>query len=118
MNEWKLYSTLPELKAPWKVDRISLDSEKKTIEVHTAHEKGSKLICPTCGKECMVYDHLKNILNYFTHKITNARAEGINSKIALIEKMAYGYRNRERLKTVIYFRCGNLWLYPETHMKV
>ena len=56
--------------------------------------------------------HIDKILNYFTHHITNARAEGINSKIALIEKMAFGYRNRENLKTAIYFRCGNLDLYP------
>ena len=28
-----------------------------------------------------------NILNYFTHHITSARAGGINSKIALIEKI-------------------------------
>ena len=60
----------------------------------------------------MMKVHLGRILNYFIHRITNARAEGINSKIALIEKMAYGYRNQEHLKTAIYFRCGNLDLYP------
>jgi transposase len=60
----------------------------------------------------MMKVHIDSILNYFTHRITNARAEGINSKIALIEKMAYGYRNKEHLKTAIYFRCGNLQLYP------
>ncbi len=56
--------------------------------------------------------NLERILNCFTHHITNARAEGINSKIALIEKMACGYRNKGHLKTAIYFRCGNLQLYP------
>ena len=60
----------------------------------------------------MMRVHLEKIMNYFVHKITNARAEGINSKISLIEKMAYGFRNREHLKTAIYFRCGNLQLYP------
>jgi len=60
----------------------------------------------------MVKVHIGKILNYFTHHVTNARAEGINSKIALIEKMAFGYRNRGHLKTAIYFRCGNLQLYP------
>lgn len=60
----------------------------------------------------MMKVHIDCILNYFTHRITNARAEGINSKIALIEKMAFGYRNKEHLKTAIYFRCGNLELYP------
>ena len=60
----------------------------------------------------MMKVHIERILNYFIHRITNARAEGINSKIALIEKMAYGYRNKEHLKIAIYFRCGNLQLYP------
>ena len=60
----------------------------------------------------MMKVHLDRILNYFTHHITNTRAEGINSKIALIEKMAYGYRNKDHLKTAINFRCGNLQLYP------
>ena len=59
----------------------------------------------------MMKAHLEKIMNYFVHRITNARAEGINSKIALIEK-AYGFRNKEHLKTAIYFRCGNLQLYP------
>ena len=60
----------------------------------------------------MMKVHLEKIMNYFDHRITNARAEGINSKIALIEKMAYEFRNKEHLKTAIYFRCGNLQLYP------
>ena len=60
----------------------------------------------------MMKVHLASILNYFVHRITNARAEGMNSKIALIEKMAFGYRNMEHLKTAIYFRCSNLQLYP------
>ena len=60
----------------------------------------------------MMKAHMEKIMNYFVHRITNARAEGINSKIALIEKMAYGFRNKEHLKTTIYFRCGNLQLYP------
>ena len=40
---------------------------------------------------------------------------GMNSKIAIIQKMAYGYRNREHFKTAIYFHCGNLKLYPVIH---
>jgi transposase len=60
----------------------------------------------------MMKVHIGNILNYFTHHVANLRAEGINSTIALIEKMAFGYRNREHLKTAIYFRRGNLLFYP------
>ena len=56
--------------------------------------------------------HLTNLLTYFTHRITNATSEGINSKIQMIKLMACGYRNREHYKAAIYFHCGGLDLYP------
>lgn len=56
----------------------------------------------------MMKNYLYGILSYFRHHITNAIAEGLNSKIATVQKMAYGYRNLENLKTAIYFHCGNL----------
>ena len=62
----------------------------------------------------MVRDHLKGVLNFFTHRITNAVAEGLNSKIATIQKMTYGIRNRDHFRTAVLFRCGGLSLYPRT----
>lgn len=59
--------------------------------------------------------YLRSILNYFTHRMTNAVAEGLNSKIQGILKSAYGYRNKENFKTAVYFHCGGLDLYPATH---
>lgn len=62
----------------------------------------------------MIKNHLAGVMNYFTHRITNAVAEGLNSKIGTIQKMAYGFRNREHFKTAVLFRCGGLQLYPVT----
>jgi transposase len=62
----------------------------------------------------MIHKYLHNVLTYFTHPITNAVGEGLNSKIQTIKKMAYGFRNREHFKTAIYFHCGGLKLYPVT----
>lgn len=56
--------------------------------------------------------HLRNILTYFRHRLTNATAEGLNSKIQMVKEMACGFRNREHYKTAIYFHCGGLDLYP------
>lgn len=56
--------------------------------------------------------HLRNILTYFTHRITNGPIEGLNNKIQALVKKAYGYRNIERLKTDILFHLGGLDLYP------
>jgi transposase len=63
----------------------------------------------------LIHRHLPNILTYFTHRVTNAVSEGLNSKIQTIKKRAYGFRNREHFKTAIYFHCGGLDLYPVTH---
>ena len=59
--------------------------------------------------------HLRNVLTYFTHRITNAVSEGINSKIQTLKKRAYGFRNPDHFQTAIYFHCGGLQLYPVTH---
>jgi transposase len=67
---------------------------------------------PMIEKARMLKTHLPNILTYLRHRITNATAEGLNSKIQWIRYTARGFRNRENFKTAIYFHCGGLDLYP------
>jgi transposase len=67
---------------------------------------------PMIEKARMLKTHLANILTYLRHRITNATAEGLNSKIQWIRYTARGFRNRENFKTAIYFHCGGLDLYP------
>lgn len=59
-----------------------------------------------------VKNHIDNILTYLKFPITNAMAEGINSKIQWIKYTARGFRNAENFKTAIFFHCGNLQLHP------
>jgi transposase len=59
--------------------------------------------------------HEAGLLSFFAHRITSAGAEGLNSKIQAIRVSARGFRNRENFKTAIYFHCGGLELYPQTH---
>ncbi len=60
----------------------------------------------------MLLDHADNIVTFCRHRITNAVAEGLNSKIMSIKRRACGYRDKEHFKTAIYFFCGGLNLYP------
>lgn len=60
----------------------------------------------------MIRDHLSGILNYCRCPISNAVAEGLNSRIAAVKLRACGFRNVENFKTAIYFFCGGLDLYP------
>jgi transposase len=58
---------------------------------------------------------LTNIMTYFKHRITNATAEGLNSKIRVVQNRARGFRNKQNFKTAVFFHCGGLDLYPTTH---
>jgi hypothetical protein len=44
--------------------------------------------------------------------ITPAIAEGLNLKMATVQKRACGFRNRDNFKIAIYLHCGELDLYP------
>jgi transposase len=52
---------------------------------------------PVIAVARMVRSHLENVMTYFRHRITNAVAEGLNSKIQGIKKRAFGYRNKEQV---------------------
>jgi len=76
-------------------------------------------LTPMINAAKLIARHLPNVLTYFTHRITNAVAEGLNSKIATVQKRACGYRNPNNFKIAVYFHCGGLNLYPAavTHTK-
>jgi transposase len=61
----------------------------------------------------MIKKHWAGVINAATSNVTNARAEGINSKIQWIKRMASGYRNRANFRNAIYFHLGGLDLYPK-----
>lgn len=69
----------------------------------------------------MIKKHWEGVINAATTDVTNARSEGINSKIQWIKRQACGFRNRERFRNAIYFHLGGLDLYPKalesTHSK-
>lgn len=59
-----------------------------------------------------IKERLDNVVSYCKHHITNAVAEGINSKIMAIKRRVGGYRNKQNFKTAVLFYCGGLQLYP------
>ena len=63
----------------------------------------------------MITRHYDGVMAFFSHRLTSATAEGINSRIQAIRVSARGYRNRDHFKTAIYFHLGGLQLYPQTH---
>jgi transposase len=60
----------------------------------------------------MLKTHWMNIITYFRHHLSNATAEGLNSRIQHLIQRACGYRNRERFKREVLFHHGGLDLHP------
>ena len=58
-------------------------------------------------------DHLRGLLAYFAHPITNAVAEGLNSKIQAIKHAARGFRSFATYRLRILFYCGGLNMRPQ-----
>ena len=56
----------------------------------------------------MFINYFNGIVTYFKYRITNAVAEGLNNKIKVLKRMAYGYRDPEYFKLKILRRCGYL----------
>jgi len=50
--------------------------------------------------------YLYGVVNYFKYKLTNSASEGINTKINVIKRMAYGFRDMEYFKLKILQSCG------------
>ena len=63
----------------------------------------------------MIRSHLRGVMNFYDHPITNAVSEGLNSKIQKFKQVACGFRNFEHFRIAIFFHCGGLQLYPVTH---
>lgn len=59
-----------------------------------------------------IRDRLANVVSYCRHGITNAVAEGINSRIQSIKRRVGGFRSPENYRLAIFFCCGGLELHP------
>lgn len=56
--------------------------------------------------------HADSILEYFVHKVSNGFAEGINNKIKVIKRMAYGFHDFEYFRLKILAATGYLKALP------
>ena len=67
---------------------------------------------PIKEKARMIKNHLSHILPYPKHRISNAVAEGLNSKIQTVKVNARGCRSFDGFRNSILFYCGGLDMTP------
>jgi len=107
----KIYETCPTLKMGHRLKEFL----RRIFESHSTKEKATQRIqkwlviaeshglFPDFCKTLLGW--LDNITNYFRHRTTSGMVEGINNKVKLIKRRAYGFRNFEhfRLRVIVAF---------------
>lgn len=64
-----------------------------------------------------VITHWEGIRRFFIHRVTNARAEGMNSKIRMISHRAFGFHSSEALAAMLLLCCSGIVIEPLGHRK-
>lgn len=60
----------------------------------------------------MLKRYFYGVISYVANPITNARSEGINTKIRVFTRRAFGYKTFRMLSNIIFLGCGGLKLDP------
>lgn len=57
-------------------------------------------------------NRIEHILNYFRTRLTSSGAEGLNHKVKVVKRCAYGFRNSERFTLHILVKCNDAACVP------
>jgi transposase len=58
MRTVNVFRLLLGLQSPWLVNRVDISPEEKRIDVWISHRKGARFLCPLCGLELSIVDHV------------------------------------------------------------
>lgn len=105
MNLQKCYLLKESLREIFKdrIQAVELLTDRVKHWLEEVWDTGLKPLQSFCK---MIINHFDGIINYFRYHITNSIAEGINNVIKRLNRLAYGYRDKEYFKLKIIQRCS------------
>ena len=59
-----------------------------------------------------IRQHLTGILAYIRTRLTNGLVEGLNAKIRVVTRRAYGFHSHQALSAMIFLTCGGIQIDP------
>jgi transposase len=102
-----------ELKEEFRAFFDSLTIESATQFFNQWYQKVQKSQNAQLIKVAKMFEkHRTNIFNYIKHRVTNAIAEGLNSRIQQLKAKARGFKSAAAFRIAILFHFGDLYLYP------
>jgi len=94
------YILKEELRSLWQCDTREEAETSLYVWVLSAFVSGIKLLKDFAVR---LLGHKSGILNYFHSFATTGKVEGINNKIKVLKRKAYGFRDLEYFKLRLYF---------------
>ncbi|MDP9120033.1 MAG: transposase [Acidobacteriota bacterium] len=56
--------------------------------------------------------HFEGVLAYIRHRLTNGLVEGLNNKLRLVSRRAYGFHSADALIAMLFRNAGGIELSP------
>ena len=94
---------MPRSQQPWRAERALRD--------WLAWACRSKLR-PFVRASRAIRKHLKGILAYVRERLTNGYIEGINARLRMVARRAYGFHSHKALIAMAFLSCGGIQLEP------
>lgn len=95
----KAYILKEELRAIWDCHNPQEAYSRLCIWLQLMWSTGINKLHRFAGK---ITEHFTGIMNFFEHRITTGPVEGINNKIKVLKRQAYGYRDFDYFKLRIH----------------
>jgi transposase len=93
------HSMKEQLRSFWNCDSRTEGARFLCRWIMEALESGVQLLAKAARS---LLHRFQGLLSYFDHGIDNGKAEGINNKIKVLKRQAYGYRDLEYFKLRLY----------------
>ena len=93
----------------WRRGLFSMIAEKTKNYIRGWITRAKESALEPLKKFCrMVKRHEEGILMYFIKRVTSGLSEGMNNKIKVVKRRAYGFRDPEYFVLKIYQACGRI----------
>lgn len=105
---WQLTKSWPHLKLAWQIKEKIRDLYRSQNR-HSAEKKFALILAYLEDRESRPLKELRGtllrwqpyILNHFDHGTSNGFTEGCHTKIKMLKRQSYGFKNRQRYQTKI-----------------
>jgi transposase len=90
MRDIALFSRLLALEKPWRVQSVSLDPQRRSLDIQLVHRRTASFPCPDCGRRASLHDHTTS--RSWRHLDHGGCATWLRARIPRVDCPVHGIR--------------------------